>query len=78
MQPAAFRADGLLRARHRLGQRRGARGQRHVVEAARERVPVGVGDLARREFVERLAREVAEAIGVERIERHADDAAARE
>ena len=28
---------------HGIGERRGARGQRHVVEAARERVPVGVG-----------------------------------
>jgi hypothetical protein len=74
VQPAAFGADGFLGSIHGIGERRGARGQRHVVEAACERVPVRVGYLARR-LVERLTRELAEGIGVERIERHTDDAA---
>ena len=66
----------LLGAIHRLGERRGARGQRHVVEAARERVPVGVGHLARRNSLSAARANLRKRIGVQLIERHTDDAAA--
>src|SRR5215470_13950502 len=60
----------------RGAQRLPAGGERNVVEEGRERLPVALGDLARRELVERGARELAERVGAHVVERDADDATA--
>jgi hypothetical protein len=75
VKPATFGADRTLRSCYRFGQRGGTRGQRHVVQIPGEGCPIVVGHLARGEFIDGFAREVAEAVGVELIERHANDAA---
>jgi hypothetical protein len=74
--PALARQAGLG-AIDRGAQRGGTRRERHVVERAREGVPVGIGDLAAEELVERTTRDGAKGIGVDVIERDADDPALR-
>jgi hypothetical protein len=73
VQAPAFRTDGLFRARHGIRERRGTGLQWHVIEAACECLPLGIAELAHG-LIAGVARQLAEAIRVERIERHADDA----
>jgi hypothetical protein len=75
---ATLAADRSLGPRHRLLQGLGARGQGDIVERRRERGPVGLARLARAEPVERVVREGAKAVGIEIIQRDADDPAARD
>jgi hypothetical protein len=54
----------------------GAGAERRVVEDLRERIPVAVVDLAGKELVQRVARQFTKAIGVQLVERYANDPAA--
>ena len=78
VQAPAFVAQFALGLGHRRLERVGAGADRHVVERLGEGGPVGVLHLARGELVERLARDLAEAVGVDLVERDADDPAARD
>ncbi len=53
----------------------GTRTDRHVIKHLGEGVPSRVGRLAGGEFVDGPARDRPEAVGIEVIERHADDSA---
>jgi hypothetical protein len=54
-------------------ERVSARADRHVVQRLGKGGPVRVLHLSRGELIERLARDLAEAIGVDLVERDADD-----
>ena len=60
---------------HRRLERVSARADRHVVQRLGKGGPVRVLHLSRGELIERLARDLAEAIGVDLVERDADDPA---
>ena len=55
-----------------------ARPQRHVVQRLSKSGPVRVLHLSARELIERRTRELAEAIGIDLVERDADDPATRD
>ena len=76
VQASAFDAQALLGTRDRRAQRRCTRGQRHIVQMAGEALPVRIGQLAVEELVQRAARDAAEGLDIDVVQRHADDAAA--
>ncbi len=78
VEPAALAVEGSFGLDDGRLQRFGAGRHRHVVQAVRKRIPVGLDHLAGGEFGKRLARELAKAIGIEIIEGYADDAASRD
>ena len=75
---AALAAQFLLRLFHRRFEDVGARGHRHVVQRLGKGGPVGLLHLSAGELIERLARNLAEAIGVDVVQRDADDPATRD
>ena len=64
-----------LGLQHRRLQGCGAGGHGQVLQGVRERGPVGLGHLAGGELGERVARKLTEALGVQNVQRHADDPA---
>ena len=78
VQPTALAAEFLLRLFYRRFEGVRARGHRHVVQRLGEGSPVGLVHLSSGELIERLARDLAEAIGVDVIQRDADDSATRD
>jgi hypothetical protein len=78
VQAPALAAEGGFGTIDCRAQHAGAGCERHVIEVAREDLPIGIGDLAAEELVERAAREGAKGVGVDVVQRHADDAARRD
>jgi hypothetical protein len=78
VQAAILVAQFPLRLGRRRLERVSARADRHVVQCLGKGGPVRVLHLSAGELIERLARELAEAIGVNLVERDADDSAARD
>jgi hypothetical protein len=78
MQPPAFAAQRLFGAFDGGLQRRGTGAQRHVSQAGRKGGPVGLADLARAELFQTGACDALEGRGIDVVQRHADDAAARD
>ena len=76
VNPAAITAERLFSGVHGVLESRGARAQRHVVEAVGEGVPISFVDFARRERVDGFARDHPKRFDVEFVERDADDFAA--
>jgi len=75
VQAAALGAQRGFGPVHRGGQGLGAGRQRHVVQQFGKRRPVGVAEFPAEKLIECAARRQAEAVGVQVVERHADDAA---
>jgi hypothetical protein len=78
MQTTAVDAQRLLGLFDRRLEKVSPRGQGHVVQGLREGSPVGLLHLSVGELIKRTACDRAEAIGVEFIQRDADDPAARD
>src|SRR3984885_4859155 len=76
MQAETVASERRLRSRHRGFEGGGALTNRHVVERLGECGPVGVGDGPRGKLIERLARNLAKAVGVDRVQRDADNTTA--
>jgi hypothetical protein len=71
-----FVAQFPLGLGHRRLERVSARADRHVVQRLGKGGPVGVLHLSAGELIKRLTRDLAEAVGVDLVERDADDPAA--
>src|SRR5690242_9391475 len=77
MQAPAFSADGLLSTRYRRLERLWTRTQRNIVETIGKTLPLGISDFARPELGECAVRHAAKGVGVDVVQRHTNDAAAR-
>ena len=77
MDAAAFAAKRRLRALDRGFQHARPCGERRIVENLREFSPMRLLDFAHRELVDRAARDGPKTVGVDIVERDADDAATR-
>ena len=75
VQAAVLVAQFPLRLGRRRLERVSARANRHVVQRLGKGGPVRVLHLSAGELIERLARDLAEAVGVDLVERDADDSA---
>jgi hypothetical protein len=75
VEPAAFAVEDPFGLQYRCPERFGACGHRYELQAIRERSPVRVVHVAGRELGERFSSEVAEALGIEIIQRCADNSA---
>jgi len=78
VQAAVLVAQFPLRLGRRRLERVSTRADRHEVQCLGKGGPVLVLHLSAGELIERLARDLAEAIGVNLVERDADDPAARD
>ena len=72
-QATALAAEPLLRLLDRRPQGGGTRGERHVSEILGERIPLRRGRRAAGEFLQRAARNGAQAVGIQVFQRHTDD-----
>ena len=72
---AALVAQFPLRLGHRRLEGVGARADRHIVQRLGKGGPVRLVHLSAGELIERLARDLAEAVGVDLVQRDADDPA---
>src|SRR5271165_1262358 len=73
VKPAAFAVEAAFRLDYRRLESVRAGGHRHVVQVIGERGPMGFVHRAGGELGQRVARELAEAVGIEIIQRDADD-----
>ena len=78
VQPAALATEGLLGPAHGRRQAGGTGGQRHVVEPAAKALQSGSLTLRVENSSSAPRAMPAKAVGVDVVERHADDAAARD
>ena len=75
VQTPGFAAECGLGLGHCLRQTRGTEGLWDVLELHRERIPLRIAEVSTGELVDGPAGERTEAVGVERVEGRADDAA---